>query len=145
MKKTQEALDDSKRQRKQRNEDLRDVESEQHDLERRLSEVKKILGTFESEVDEVISKARGSAKKAHSLYQASIVCSGIASANVESAYSSKSVNVDSNSSAAYQSCIQEKTRLETAIERLKIERQKLKNEIDSIERQMSAYSKLLRG
>lgn len=138
-------MEEAKRARKQTTQNLAEVKSQQHDLERRLAEVEKILRSFESEVDEVISKANGSAKKAHSLYHASIVCSGVTSANVESAYSSKSVNVDSHSSAAYQACFQEKTRLEKAIERLETERRRLESAIDSIESQMSAYIKITRS
>ena len=63
-------------------------------------------------------------------YVLAIKCSEITNASIQDAYRTKSVEEDINSANTYQSCLNEKTRLETAIENLRIQIQNLNNKID---------------
>jgi chromosome segregation ATPase len=117
-------------QKKSTESSLSSSKSEKKNLEARLEDIRIIISLLENSVSLQISKANHAAEMAGEKYVLAIKCSEITNASIQDAYRTKSVEEDINSANTYQSCLNEKTRLETAIENLRIQIQNLNNKID---------------
>ena len=117
-------------QKKSTESSLSSSKSEKKNLEARLEDIRVIISLLENNVPLQISKANRAAEMAGEKYVSAIKCSEITNASIQDAYRTKSVEEDINSANTYQSCLNEKTRLEAAIENLRIQIQNLNNKID---------------
>lgn len=117
---------------------LSSCKSQKKNLEARLEDVKEIISLLENSVASRISKANRAAGTAGEKYCRAIKCSSVSSASIESAYRTKTVTEDDDSADTYQSCKNEKARLEASIE-------ELRNQIQALDRKISSLSSSIRS
>ncbi len=115
--------------------------AEKKNLEERLSDIRVIISLLEGDVPSYIAKANRTAETAGEKYVSAIQCSMITNAGIQMAYRTKSVEEDADSANAYNSCLNEKIRLETAIEELRIYIQKINSKIDSLNAEICSAGK----
>lgn len=135
-----ELIDESSTRKRQGESTLSECKSSKKNLEERLKGVKNIISFFQKDVTRSINKANRSAVSAGEKYTASIRCDSISSASIGNAFHSKTVEEDATMlTPAYQSCTEEKERLERAIQTLNDQIVQLKNAISSLEGDMRRY------
>lgn len=120
---------------------LSDCRTEKNSLEARRDAVKAILSHFDNNTSYYVNKANRSAKTAGEKYVTAIKCDTISSASLETTFHTKTVSEDPHLSSAYTDCYTEMTRLETAIETINAQIQKYDLEMNSLEAQISAFTK----
>ena len=101
-------------------------------LEQRLEDVKEILSMLDGTVDQSISMANRSGARVGEMYCATIHCSAISSANIQTAYYLQGVQQDLHSGSAYQECLREKQRIESSIVELSAMISQLKSRISEL-------------
>jgi len=112
-------------------------------LEKRLKDLNDIItsltGSGSSAVPTQITSANSKAKTADERYRAAFSCKDVSVASVETAFRTKGVEEDMNSSTALQACRTEKTRITNEINRLDGEIRRLSANIDQLNTSVRTY------
>lgn len=133
-------IDESTTRKRQNESQLSECKSSKKNLEERLKGVKNIISFFQNDVTRSVNKANRSAVSAGEKYTASIRCDSISSASIGNAFHLKTVEEDATMLVpAYQSCTEERDRLERAIQTLNDQITRLNNAISSLESDMQRY------
>ncbi len=122
------------------------LSSQKFNLEKRLEEIESIIkmltgtgGWFAANVPEAISKAEKALSQADSSFRSSIKLEGGSSgANLETVFSTKTVEADTRTASALQSFRNEKARLEQQISDLSTQIANLTEQINSLTKQINA-------
>lgn len=133
----QKRAEDLRVQRHESQEKLETCGAEKVNLEKRLTDVQRIIRTMDTTVEMAIAGANRSAGKAGERFAAVIRCSGTVNASIGTVYLTKTVGDDANSATAYQLCRNEEARLIDGIEALRERMSDLKNIIASLGKSIS--------
>lgn len=118
--------------------------SEKRTMEETIAELDRIIkqldGTSAGGVPEVIDEANAAAKRAEESFKSSILCEDVKSADIEGAFTLKSVEEHKDSLEALEALKREKYRLETAAEELGRQMDTLSAELTGLNGTISAAS-----
>lgn len=133
-------LDESVAKKRQNESLLSECKAQKKNLEERLRGVKNIISFFLNDVTQCVNRANCSAESAGEKYITAIRCDTITSASIGRTFHSSTIDEDTLMLApAFQSCNDEKDRLEKSIQTMSEQITRFNNAISSLESDICRY------